>query len=137
MHFCILLLLSVLKKLIAMDVELDKQSMWLLIDKVVKPEEHQSNFVFSSLQPILKAVDISIGELYKRLKDQHIEASPKLLMTIRRERKMKNLRTKLQSQRVSRPRSCPGWSLVRLRCTALTMTLSLSSSLTVRPSRLL
>ena len=87
----IYVLLSALKKLIAVDVQINKSIMWQLIKKTIDKHEFKSNFVYSVVQHLFDVVDVNCEEVYSVLKAERIHIAPKLLMNIRRERKRKQM----------------------------------------------
>eukprot|EP01033_Poteriospumella_lacustris_P001303 gene1303-953_t len=116
------LLLATLRKLIVLDVSLSRDVVWTLVDETVSAEEYGSNLVYSALQLVFDSVGISAEEVYKRLKarlqlsaaspsrtaggghQQQIHLAPKLLATVRKERKMKQLRRRIARQQERRAR---------------------------------
>lgn len=88
-------LLSSLQNLISVDVPLTKEILWILVTKTIKPSEHSSNLVYTALQHLFDVVGVGCEEIYQYLRGEGIEISPKLLMNVRRERKVKQLRAKL------------------------------------------
>lgn len=57
--------------------------------------------IYIALQQIFTEVHVHPEEIYHHLRNQHIEIAPKLLMDVKRERKMKQMRDKLIAQSVS------------------------------------
>lgn len=88
-------LLGALQKLISVDVPLTKDILWILVNKTIKPNEHASNLVYTALQHLFDVVGVGCQEIYQHLRNENIEISPKLLMNVRRERKVLQLRAKL------------------------------------------
>jgi hypothetical protein len=89
-------LLSALKKLITVDVPLDKLIIWKLIVKTIDREEFRSNFVYTVIQHLFEVVNVSCEEIYALLRRENQYIAPKLLMNVRRERKRKQLKAKMR-----------------------------------------
>ena len=88
----IFVLLGSLKKLICVDVPLNKSIIWQLTRKTIHDDEFKSNFVYTVLQQLFDVVDVSCEEVYKLLKKEDLAISPKLLMNVRKERKFNKLK---------------------------------------------
>lgn len=88
-------LLGSIQKLIAVDVALSKEILWILVTKTIKPIEYKSNLVYTALQHLFDIVGVGCEEIYQYLRNENIEISPKLLMSVRKERKVKQMRAKL------------------------------------------
>ena len=63
-------------------------------DKTIKPDECKSNLVYTALQSIFDAVNVSPEEIYRRWQVREIDVAPQLLVNVRRARKERRLKVR-------------------------------------------
>ena len=68
----------------------------MITDRTIHPDEHKSDIVYSTLKLLFDAVQVTVDDIYSRLKNKHIELSPKLMMQVQRERKIKQIKARIQ-----------------------------------------